>query len=180
VIGFGGTTDVEALLREGPAYAPLIFYTYSVMYGAGDVDPAAYLPEHFAKSLAEDVNRMCIDQFQTYYSYDGAKVYRPDFHKALYGGRLSELYPRLARRLAENRSGLSGHGLPALVAEGETDFIITPATQKRFVGAPREAGSAVRYEQFKGVPHKGIRQAAFAASLAWMEGIARGDPAPTN
>ena len=180
VIGFGGTTDVEALLREGPAYAPLIFYTYTVMYGTGDVDPAAYLQEHFARSLEKDVYRMCIDQFQSYYSYDGAKVYRPDFHRALYGERLPELYPSLARRLAENRSGLAGHGLPALVAQGETDFIVTPASQKRFVEALRRAGSPVRYVEYKGVPHKGIRQAAFMASVEWMERITRGEPAPTE
>ena len=180
VIGFGATTDVAALLREGPAYAPLILYTYSVMYGTGDVDPAAYLPDHLSRTLADDVNRLCIDQFQTYYSYDGSKVYRPDFRRALYEGKLAELYPSLAFRLEENRSGLSGHGLPALVAQGETDFIVTPATQKRFVDALREAGSAVQYDEFKGVPHKGIRQAAFEASVQWMEGIARGDPAPTR
>ncbi len=180
VITFGGTTDVEALLREGPAYAPLIFYTYSVMYGTADVNPSAYLQEKFARTLETDVKSMCIDQFQTYYSYDGTRVYRPDFHKALYAGQLAQLYPSLSRRLAENRAGLSGHGLPALVAEGGTDFIVTPESQKRFVDALREAGSVARYVEFKGVPHKGIRQAAFQESLRWMESLTRGDPAPSS
>ena len=39
-IGFGSTNDVEALLREGTCYAPLIFHTYQVLYGIQDIDPA--------------------------------------------------------------------------------------------------------------------------------------------
>jgi acetyl esterase/lipase len=178
VIGFGATTDVEALLREGPAYAPLIFYTYSVMYGPAEVDPPAYLEEHFARSLAKDLSEMCVDQFQTYYGFDGAKLYRPEFHRELYANRLAASYPSLAKRLAENRAGLSGHGLPALVLQGGADHVVSDATQARFVEALRKAGSAVRYIVYPEAPHKGIRQAGFAASLDWMRRLARGEPAP--
>ena len=179
-IGFGGATDVETLLREGPAYAPLIFYTYSVMYGSGDVDPAALLQDRFVKTLAADVNTLCIDQFQTYYGYDGSKLYRPEFHRALYARELAANYPSLARRLAENGTGLDGHGLPALVLDGGTDFIVTPASHLRFVEALRKAGSRVRCLAYQGVPHKGIRQAGFQESVDWMEQISRGEPAPEN
>lgn len=179
-IGFGATTDVEALLREGPAYAPLIFYTYSVMYGAADIDPGKYLQERFAKTLEKDATQMCVDQFQTYYGFDGAKLYRPEFLRELSNNRLATSYPSLAKRLEENRSGLSGHGIPALVLQGGTDFIVTPPTQLRFVDALRRAGSPTRYIAYKGVPHKGIRQAGLAASLEWMEGLARGEAAPTK
>ena len=180
VIGFGATTDVEALLREGPAYAPLIFCTYSAMYGTAEIDPGAYLQERFALSLAKDVSEMCVDQFQTYYGFDGAKLYRPEFHRELYANRTAISYPSLAKRLAENRAGLSGHGLPALVLQGGTDFVVTSPTQARFVEELRKAGSAVRYIVYPEVPHKGIRQAGFAASMEWMDLLMRGQPAPAQ
>jgi acetyl esterase/lipase len=178
VIGFGATTDVEALLREGPAYAPLIFYNYAAMYGQADIDPAAYLQERFAVSLDRDLSEMCVDQFQSYYGFDGAKLYRPEFYRELYAYRLAASYPLLSRRLAENRAGLSWHGLPALVLQGGTDFVVNPPTQLRFVEELRKAGSAVRYLVYPEVPHRGIRQAGFAASVDWMERLARGEPAP--
>jgi pimeloyl-ACP methyl ester carboxylesterase len=180
LIGFGATTDVEALLREGPAYAPLIFYTYKMMYGAPDIDPSQYLADRFARTLDQDASQMCVDQFQAYYGYDGTKVYRPEFLRELSANRVATSYPSLAKRLAENRAGLTGHGLPSLVLQGATDFIVTPATQLKFVDALRKAGSAVRYISYKGVPHKGIRQAGLAESLSWMERIARGEAAPTQ
>jgi dienelactone hydrolase len=179
VIGFGSTNDVEALLREGTCYAPLIFYTYQVLYGA-EIDPSAFLQEKWAKTLASDVTVMCVDRFQKYYGFDGTKVYRPEFHAALYGHTLAEHYPRLAARLAENKSGLSGHGLPALIVQGAADFIATPATQMLFVTALREAGSAVLYREYPGVPHKGTRQAGFLESVDWMETIARVDVRPSD
>ena len=180
VIGFGATTDVEVLLREGPAYAPFIFYTYSVMYGLAEIDPSLYLQERFAKSLVQDVTQLCVDQFQTYYGFDGLKLYRPEFHRELYGNRLAVSYPFLAERLAENRSGLGGHGLPCLLLQGATDFIVSSATQLQFLDALRKAGSPVRYIAYEGVAHKGIRQAGFEASVEWMERLARGEAAPTQ
>jgi acetyl esterase/lipase len=179
VIGFGSTNNIEALLREGPCYAPLIIYTYSRMYGAA-INPAEYLAPHFARTLDSDVNSMCVDQFQSYYSFDGARVYRPEFHAALYGNYLFEKYHSLGARMEENMSGLDGHMLPALVLEGGADFIVTPATQKIFVDQLRAAGSAVRYRVFPGVPHKGTRQAGFAESVEWMERISRGETPPTS
>ena len=70
--------------------------------------------------------------------------------------------------------------LPALILQGGTDFIVSTASQERFVDALRAAGSAVRYRVFPGVPHKGARQAGFAESIEWMESIARGETPPTS
>jgi pimeloyl-ACP methyl ester carboxylesterase len=178
IIGFGATTDVRALLREGPAYAPLIFYTYEQMYGKAEIDPGEYLPDHFARTLEADVTEKCIDQFQTCYSYDSARVYRPVFRQALFHGDLEHNYPSLYRRLSENRAGLDGHGVPALVIQGATDFMVTSETQKVFVTALRAAGSRVTYADLPDVAHKDVRQAGFRLSVDWIEIITRGAPPP--
>jgi pimeloyl-ACP methyl ester carboxylesterase len=179
-IGFGATTDVEALLREGPAYGPLIFYTYSVMYGYGDVDPNLYLQPHFARTLEHDVTSMCIDQFQAYYSYDGAKVYARTFAGSLSHHALWRSYPTLFRRLMENKAGLDVHGIPALVVQGASDFIVTSATQRAFVDDLRFRGSAVSYAELPGVTHKAVRQAGFRMSRDWIELVARGETPPSE
>jgi len=179
VIGFGSTNDVEALLREGVCYAPSILYTYRQLYGE-EIDPAACLQEKWVRTLEADVTSMCVDVFQGYYGFDAAKVFRPGFLASLRGGTLAEDYPRLAARLAENHSGLSGHGLPALVVQGGADFIVTSSTQERFVEALRAAGSPVVYRDYAGVPHKGTRQAGFMQSVDWMETVARQEVRPTD
>ena len=180
VMGFGATCDVTTLLKEGPAYASFIIYTYSVMYGTDQVDPAELLQAKWARNLAADVERMCVDEFQLYYPSDGAKLYTPYFHQALYGDRLPETFPTVAARLAENASGLSGHGLPAIVFQGTEDFVIRTPSQDRFVAALRKAGSPVRYVLLNGSRHKQVRTDGFAASVAWMELIAGGATAPSD
>jgi acetyl esterase/lipase len=180
VMGFGATCDVTTLLKEGPAYASYIIYTYSVMYGTGQVDPAELLQEKWARSLAADVERMCVDQFQLYYPSDGAKLYTPHFYQALYENRLPETFPTVAACLAENSSGLSGHDLPAIVFQGTEDFVVRTPSQDRFVAALRNAGSPVRYVLLNGSRHKQVRTDGFAASVAWMELIASGAPPPSD
>ena len=112
---------------------------------------------------------MCVDEFQAYYPFDGRQLYRPEFHAALHGGGLEERFPALAAVLRENNSGLSGHGLPALVIQGGDDIIVTTRAQDRFVQELRKAGSEVRYLVFPGVRHRYTRPAGFAPSLDWIE-----------
>jgi acetyl esterase/lipase len=180
IIGFGATTDVTALLREGPVYAPFILYSWSQMYGTADVDPALVLQDRWASTLAADAARMCVDEFQVYYPSDTARLYRTDFHQALNHNRVASILPRLAARLEENRSGLSGHRLPALIIQGNADIVVTTATQDLFVKALRAAGSSVRYLALDGVRHRYTRPAGFMASLEWMQAIDRGEPAPSD
>ncbi len=172
VIGYGSTNDVETLLREGPYYAPYIFYTYERMYD--DVDPRRYLQDQWAESLAADVERMCVDQFQRYYPYDGTKLYRPEFYDALYNNRLDEEYPALYRRLEENRSGLSGHGIPTLVVQGDRDIIVTTPSQREYVRKLCETGVPVRFAVFPEVRHRHTRAAGFQLSLLWMSRLHSG------
>ena len=172
IIGFAATTNVTALLREGAYYAPHVLYSYSAMYGRQRIDPGEYLQERWARTLEADVNSMCVDEFQKYYPFDGSKLYRPEFYEALHAGRLVKEYPALASVLEANQSGLSGHGLPALVVQGDADTIVTAATQGLFVDELRRAGSEVRFLVLKGVSHRQTRPAGFQASIEWMESLA--------
>ena len=43
VIGYGSTNDIEMLFKEAPVYTPHILYTYSIMYGRDEIDPAAIM-----------------------------------------------------------------------------------------------------------------------------------------
>jgi acetyl esterase/lipase len=139
------------------------------MYGRERIDPSRYLQERWALTLEQDVERMCVDQFQAYYPFDGRRLYRPRLYAALDGGDLERHFPSLAEALQNNRSGLSGHGLPALIVQGDEDIIVWTQTQDRFVEELRKAGSEVRYLVFPGVRHRYTRPAGFEASLDWIE-----------
>ena len=168
VIGFAPTTDVATLFREGAYYAPYVLYTYSRMYGRETIDPSRYLQDRWSRSLDADVERMCVDRFQSYYPFDGRRLFRPQMYEALHGGKLEERFPALAGALRENRSGLSGHGLPALVIQGGEDIIVTTGAQERFVLDLRAAGSDVRYLVYPGIRHRYTRPVGFSDSLEWM------------
>jgi pimeloyl-ACP methyl ester carboxylesterase len=170
VIGFAPTTDIAALFREGAYYAPYILYTYAHMYGRDAIDPSDYLQPRWAATLDADVERMCVDEFQRYYPFEGKRLYRPEFYAALHGARLDSEYPALASAFQENNSGLTGHGIPALIVQGGEDVIVTTSAQDRFVIALRSSGSNARYLVFRGVRHRYTRPAGFRASLDWMEG----------
>ena len=175
VIAYGTTNDVTTLLREGPYYAPYIFYNYADMYGTDEINPSAYLQGHWAATLTTDVNRLCVDQFQTYYPFNGAELYRADFHAALYGDRLAAEFPELYRRLEENRSGLSGHGVPTLIIQGNQDIIVTTPSQTRYVQQLCESGSTVEYHTLDGVRHRHTRPAGFSATVAFMNRLVNGE-----
>ncbi|MBN2875350.1 MAG: alpha/beta fold hydrolase, partial [Spirochaetales bacterium] len=169
VVTYGSTNDVEALLREGVAYAPLIFYSYLSMYGSEDIQPERYLKERWMPTFEKDASTMPVDEFQAHYGFDYEPLYTQDFAKALYGGRLDEEFPELSRHLTANHTGLSGHGVPALVVQGDADFIASTATQTRFVVELREKGSAVKFLVFPKVSHRYTRMAGFNASVSWMQ-----------
>lgn len=174
VISYGGTMNVEALLREGPYYAPYIFYTYHRMYGSQGVKPTEYLLDVWTDTMTEDVERMCVDEFQVFYPFDGAQLYRPDFHRALMARELDEEFPDLQYALDANLAGLSGHGVPSLIVQGEHDVIVTPAAQQEYVKRLCENGSPTRYLVLESVRHRFTRAAGFRATLPWMEEIMAG------
>ncbi len=169
VVGFAATTDVETLFREGPYYAPNVVYSYLDMYGNQEIEPERYFQERWAASLDYDVPRLCVDEFQYYYPYDGRELYTQEFYDALYALDLARGFPELARRLEENATGLTGHGFPALVVQGNQDIIITTPSQTEFVEALRAAGSEVEYVTMDGVRHRHTRPAGFRDSVRWMK-----------
>ena len=177
VIGYGATTNVERLLREGPYYAPYIVESYRTAYE--DFDPAQVLAERLLPTLQTVAREDCVDRVQQFYPFD-ASVYTPEFAAALYGDRLAETFPETKRVLDDNRTGLSGHGLPALIIQGEDDVIARTPTQELFVSELCAARSPVRYLAFPGVRHRYTRQAGFEATVAWMEALAAGEAAPDD
>lgn len=174
VVSYGGTMNVEALLREGPYYAPYIFYTYHRMYGSQGVRPEKYLLDRWTATMSEDVEKMCVDEFQVFYPFDGTQLYRPEFHRALMARRLGEEYRDLKLALDANLAGLSGHGVPSLIIQGEHDVIITPSAQEEYVQRLCESGSPTRYLVLESVRHRFTRAAGFEHTLPWMAEIMTG------
>jgi len=150
------------------------------MDGRREVDPFALLQERWARSLAADAERMCVDEFQLYYPSDAAQIYTPGFYRALRENLLQEAFPATAARLAENSSGLGGHRLPAIVFQGAEDTVVRTALQDRFVAALRAAGSPVRYVLLGGSRHRQVRTDGFADSVAGMRLIAGGASPPAD
>ena len=173
IIGFAATTNVTALLKEGAYYAPHVLYSYASMYGRQLIKPEDYLQERWARTLGEDANGMCVDEFQNYYPFDGRRLFRPEFYEALHADRLAEVLPRPGGGPGRQPEGVSGaDGLPALVVQGDADAIVTTPTQASFVEQLERGGSAVRFLVLKGIPHRYTRPAGFQASVEWMESLA--------
>ena len=171
LIGYGSTNDIEALFREGVCYAPDIIYTFMKMYGTDTLDPADYLNPVYVDSFEEDTSYQCVDQFQKYYGFDAKHLFNADFYEALFGGTVESGYPVLYDYIKKNNTGLTGHGLPALIIQGEKDFIVTSETQTVFVDGLRAKGSEVSYHILEGVTHKYTRMAGFSYSVDWMTGF---------
>lgn len=179
VMGFAATTDVQALLATAAYYAPFVLLAYRSVYGDA-IDPAQVLDARFLPTLEADAGAFCVDRAQQVYPYDGAGTFTPAFHRALQAGDPGAVAPAFARALAENETGLSGHGLPALVVQGGQDVIVRDRTQERFVDALCAAGSAVTYVNVATARHRDTRPAGFEPSLTWMWALADGAPAPST
>ncbi len=171
MIGFGSTTNVERLLRDGPYYAPYIARAWQQQFG---LDPAAILAERWLDGLDAVAAAECVDRAQQIYPFDAEQIYRTSFREALFAGALAAEAPEVHALLEANRTGLAGHGLPGLLVQGGDDIIARDATQERFVAELCAAGSDVTYARFPGVRHRYTRAAGFEASIAWMEAIAAG------
>lgn len=176
VLGFGATTNVEALLREGPFYAPYITLSYRQDYGEELFDPAEVLAKRWLPGLEAAAGRLCVDQAQRHYPFDGSRIYSPSFAASLYGHTLDRDFPEIHGLLERNATGLTGHGVPALIVQGEDDVIVRNETQTDFVRRLCGTGSEVLYLRYPAVRHRETRPAAFEESIAWMRGLDAGEP----
>ena len=170
-IGFGSTNSVETLMREAAYYAPEIIYTYLRMYGEERVRLEHLLQEQWIPTLEEDVMRMCVDEFQYFYPFDGAPLYTTEFHAALQQRRLGVEFPEFAAILDENETGLSGHGVPVLLIQGVQDIIVTPPAQREYADRLRESGSRVDLLELDGARHRHTRPAGFLPSVAFIRKV---------
>lgn len=180
ILGFGATTQVESLLREGPFYAPYIALSYSQDYGRENFDPARIFQPRWLPLLEEVAGQLCVDQVQLRYPFAARELYTEEFYMALFGFDLEQQFPSIAAVLDQNETGLSGHGLPALIVQGEDDVIVWTTTQNRFVRRLCDLGSKVQYLVYPGVRHRETRPVAFEESIAWMLSLADGQPAPSS
>lgn len=167
-IGFAPTTNVETLMREAAYYAPYIIYNYRDLYGSDRVRPSELIQNRWLPTLDADVLRMCVNDFQYYYPYDGALLYTAAFQEALISDSLAQRFPAFKEILDENIAGLSGHGLPVLLVQGNDDIIVSNEAQRLFADQLRAAGSQVDYMELAEVRHRHTRPAGFTASVAFI------------
>lgn len=167
IIGYGATTDMQVLFGEFPVVAPMVVHVFSEIYGAERFDPQQILQDRWLEQLDHHVTRQCIGAMQSYYPWSARDMFRPQFAEALLEGRLDDQFPEIHRILQRNSSGLSGHGIPALILQGTEDIVIAPESQQEFVTALQARGSDVRYLVYEGEPHD-TRQVGFADVLEWM------------
>jgi pimeloyl-ACP methyl ester carboxylesterase len=179
IIGYGPTTDLEAMFREFPVVAPMAVYTFSLMYGTERFDPRLILGSRWVGSLARDVTRQCVGGMQQYYPWSARELFQPAFADALFARKLAEKYPEIHQILQENSTGLSRHHIPCLILQGTDDVVIRPASQEEFVHKLCQAGSAVRYVLYRGRRHD-TRQIGYWEALDWMLGLAGGRKPPSN
>lgn len=180
LVSYGGTMNVETLMREAAYYSPYILYTYRQMHGPELVNTDELLLGRWSRTLEQDVLSMCVDQFQLYYPFEGAYLYSPGFHDSLTRGNLEVDYPELKRILDENIAGLTAHGIPSLVIQGGDDIIVTTKAQEDYVRRLCRLGNPVRYLLLEGVRHRFTRAAGFRATLAWMRQIIDAEIPPST
>jgi acetyl esterase/lipase len=178
IIGYGPSTDLEALFREFPVVAPMAVYTYSKLYGTERFDPALILDSRWLGSLEQDVTRQCVGGMQQYYPWAARELFAADFADALFARKLEERYPEIHRLLRENSTGLTRHRVPSLILQGTDDIVVRPASQLEFVRRLCRAGNPVKYVVYRG--RHDTRQVGFWEALEWMRALADGQPAPSD
>jgi pimeloyl-ACP methyl ester carboxylesterase len=170
LIGYGPTTSVDALFLEYSSVAPMVVQAYRTIYGDERFPPERILATRWAESLAYDTTRQCVGGMQGYYPREPTELFEPGFMKSLWAETVHLTHPGIHAIMAENRAGLSGHGVPALILQGTNDIVVDRYTQDDFVVALREAGSHVKYLVYQGARHD-TRQISFPYATSWIDGL---------
>jgi pimeloyl-ACP methyl ester carboxylesterase len=180
LIGFGASIDVRALLYEGPYYAPYIVTSFGHVYGFDIVRPEEILAARWLPTLEQQARSVCVSRAQQVYPFDVDAMYTPAFAAALRSGTLGSEFPAFDALLRANRPGFSGHGIPALLIQGNEDVIVRNGSQERTARDLCAAGSDVLYVNVPGARHRDTRPAGFSAAVEYILGRMNGVPAPSN
>ncbi|MFP4210936.1 MAG: alpha/beta hydrolase family protein [Alkalispirochaeta sp.] len=175
VIGYGSTTEIEPLLLMYPSLGPMIATSYVTVYGRNRFDPSEIFREPWASDLEYDTTRQCVGGIQRYYPSDPSALYTPEFLASLRRNTLGRTHPSIARIFEENRTGLTRHGVPALILQGTEDIVVSRETQDRYVAALRARGNPVDYRIIRDERHD-TRQVAFDDTVEWIRTL----PGPTE
>lgn len=167
IIAYGPTTDLQTLFREFPVVAPMVVHVFSRLYGIDAFDPRRILKPQWLEQLERHVTRQCIGAMQSFYPWSAFDLFRPDFYEALMDDRLEDQFPAIHAILQRNSSGLSRHGVPALILQGGDDIVISAQSQRRFVERLRAAGSRVDFRLYEESRHD-TRQQSFTEVLRWI------------
>ncbi|TVR74319.1 MAG: hypothetical protein EA427_01160 [Spirochaetaceae bacterium] len=168
VIGYGATTEIPPLFLTFPPLAPMILEAYRTIYGEERFDPRKILRTEWAETLTYDTTRQCVGGIQNYYPGDPALLFRESFLTSLRAGTLDRTHPSIAAIFHENATGLTRHGVPALILQGSDDIVVFPATQKEFVRELRARGNPVDYRLYENTRHD-TRQRSFVDVLEWID-----------
>ena len=178
VVGFGPTTDVEAVLLDFTYVAPWVLYSYDT-FQPDRIDPATILREPYLSSFVGDAERLCILGAQSYYPSVPEGLFTMDFARSLVNGTLAETHPELATLFAENDAGVAGHGIPAIILQGEDDPVVDITLQNEFVAQLCELGSRVAYPNYVDTRHE-TRYIGFQDAIDWMQSVADGATPPND
>lgn len=175
VISHGATTSVEALLRESPIFTPYLIYAYRHFFGADVIGPEDIFLDDWLPTFDEDALTLCVDDIFVHYTNDPQGMYRPEFRTALFDGTLADSYPLFKAVVDANYAGtFGGFEIPAAFFQGTADYVVTPESQQRFAAFLCQQGEPVTYTTLPAVQHVSTRQVSFKATLAWMQGIVKG------
>ncbi|MBN2657460.1 MAG: hypothetical protein JXR86_10390 [Spirochaetales bacterium] len=168
IMGYGPTTDLFSLFREYSDVAPMILYTYSLLYGQQNVDPSQVLLEKYSETLEQDLLRMCVGGIQAYYPHVPQGLFKEDFIISLKENTLDREYPLLSKYVEMNDTGLRGERIPVVIYQGGNDIVIYPETQKQFVDKLKARDIPVDYVFYRNARHD-TRQISFGESRDWIE-----------
>lgn len=174
VIGYGPTTDMFALFREFTVVAPMVVYAYAGLYGSELFDPSLILAERWLSTLEQDLLSRCVLDIQSYYPSNPRDLFRADFADTLLEGGMQSMFPDIYEIMVANSSGVSGHGIPALIQQGTADTVVTVESQNAFVAALCQGGSPVRYPNYPGTRHD-TRRVGFEDTLEWIAARVQGE-----
>lgn len=178
VVGYGSSADLEALMRDWQVAAPYMVFVFSQLYPE-TVVPSEILVSYYAENLLSEVTENCVDGIQLNFPREPEALFQPAFVEALYGGTLSTAFPGVHDALEANKPGLTGHGVPVMLAQGSNDTVVRLESQNAYVGELCATGATVHYPIYDGVLHD-TRWVAFADTLEWIRARAEGEAAPDD